>query len=217
MNNPISRQRLLEILESHKRWLAGYRGGERANLYGANLYEADLTRAILDRADLTMATLAGANLDGANIYGASLYEANLTGADLTGANLNHAALTGANLTRAVLISADLTGATLAGAVLDGATLEGAKLDNAKLEKLDFFPIPQKSKFLFAASRTELSIGCKRKTWEEWRRWFEGEEEYETKRGSVDFMIIQESFIYAEKIWPFILEKYPNLGTESIND
>jgi uncharacterized protein YjbI with pentapeptide repeats len=232
MNNPLSRDRLLEILESHQRWILGDTGGERANLDGANLYGANLTRANLTRANLTGANLYGANLTRANLTGADLYGANLYGANLTRANLTGADLYGANLTRANLTGANLYGANLDGANLDGANLtranltganlyganlDGANLDGANLEKIHFFPIVQNSKWAFTASREELIIGCKKKTWGEWRIWFEGNEEYETKRESADFRVIRESFLYAEKVWPLILEKYPTLGQGPTHD
>ena len=56
-----------EILEKHRKWLAGDNDGERASLSGANLYGADLS---------------GADLSGANLYGANLYGANLSRADI---------------------------------------------------------------------------------------------------------------------------------------
>ena len=42
-----------QVLESHKKWLCGDKGGIRANLYDANLYGANLCGA----------NLRGANLD----------------------------------------------------------------------------------------------------------------------------------------------------------
>ena len=60
------------ILEKHKKWLHGEKGGERADLRGA-----DLGRANLRGADLGGADLGGANLEGANLEGADLRGANL--------------------------------------------------------------------------------------------------------------------------------------------
>ena len=77
-------EQLKEILEQHRRWLAG-EGGSGANLSGANLREADLRVADLSGADLRGANLRGANLSGANLSEANLRWANLSGADLRGA------------------------------------------------------------------------------------------------------------------------------------
>ena len=48
---------LNEILEFHKMWLNGEKGGKRANLTDADLSDADLIGAILIGANLTGAIL----------------------------------------------------------------------------------------------------------------------------------------------------------------
>ena len=97
-------EKLAEILENHKKWLAND-GGCRANLGRANLSFADLSGANLGRADLSFADLSGANLGRADLSGASLIGADLSGANLVRADLSGASLSGANLSRA-----DLSGA-----------------------------------------------------------------------------------------------------------
>ena len=92
--------KIKEVLELHRKWIYGEKGGERADLRGADLYEADLYEADLREANLFGANLCGANLCGANMYGADLYEANLREADLRRANLCEADLCGANLCEA---------------------------------------------------------------------------------------------------------------------
>ena len=77
-------EKLAEILENHKKWLAND-GGFRADLSGANLRwanlsEADLSGANLSRADLSEADLSGANLSEADLSGANLSRADLSGA-----------------------------------------------------------------------------------------------------------------------------------------
>ena len=86
-----------QVLESHKKWLRGDKGGIRANLCGANLCDANLRGANLCGANLCGANLRGANLCDANLRGANLCGANLCGANLRGANLCDANLRGANL------------------------------------------------------------------------------------------------------------------------
>ena len=71
-----------EILEKHRKWLAGEAGGQRADLCGADLSGADLREADLRGADLREANLRGADLRYANLRGADLRYANLCGADL---------------------------------------------------------------------------------------------------------------------------------------
>ena len=111
----MTRDKLTEILESHKLWLSG-KGGKRANLSYANLSGANLSGADLSRADL----------HGANLHGANLHGANLSGADLSRADLSRA-----NLSRADLRWANLHGADLSGADLRWADLRGANLSEAK--------------------------------------------------------------------------------------
>ena len=77
-------EKLAEILENHKKWLAND-GGFRANLSGA-----DLSGANLSEADLRWANLSGADLSGANLSEADLRWADLSGANLSGANLSGA-------------------------------------------------------------------------------------------------------------------------------
>ena len=67
-------EKLAEILENHKKWLADD-GGCRAHLSGADLRGADLSGA----------DLRGADLSGADLRGADLRGADLSGADLSGA------------------------------------------------------------------------------------------------------------------------------------
>ena len=58
-------EQLKAILDSHRRWLKGEEGGERANLQGADLHRARLEGADLRRAHLEDANLQGAHLEGA--------------------------------------------------------------------------------------------------------------------------------------------------------
>ena len=79
----MDKKELDKILELHRKWQAGERGGCHANLCGANLRDADLYGANLRDADLCGANLRDANLYGADLCGANLRDANLYGADLT--------------------------------------------------------------------------------------------------------------------------------------
>ena len=117
----MERNKLKEILESHKKWLNGAADGKRADLWGADLLGADLP----------CANLKGANFQEANLYHADLYLAYLQSADLHGANLRDADLRGADLRFACLRDADLRGADLQGGDLRGADLQGTYLYGAK--------------------------------------------------------------------------------------
>lgn len=112
----MERNKLKEILESHKKWLNGAADGKRANLCGADLLGAELP----------CANLQEANLQEANLYNADLYHADLCGAYLWGADLRGAYLRNADLRGAYLRNADLQGADLHGADLQGAVLLCAK-------------------------------------------------------------------------------------------
>ena len=78
---------LSKILDKHKLWLEGERGGERANLGDADLRYADLRHANLGYADLGRADLRHANLEYAD-----LRHADLRYADLGYANLDFSCL-----------------------------------------------------------------------------------------------------------------------------
>ena len=73
----MTKGKLQDIIESHKKWLNGY-GGERANLCGADLSDTDLRNVNLHHALLIHADLCNANLSGVN-----LSRANLRGTDLS--------------------------------------------------------------------------------------------------------------------------------------
>ena len=103
----MTRTELLEILERHRKWLAGEAGGQRADLSDADLRYADLSGANLRYANLRYADLSGADLRYADLSGANLRYANLSGADLSGADLRYADLSGANLSGAGLCGANL--------------------------------------------------------------------------------------------------------------
>lgn len=110
------------VLDSHRRWLDGEIGGEKASLGGAdlggmklvglNLLGADLCGANLEGADLSDSTLSNTNMEGANLAGAILDRAILTEACLTEACLKGASLKGASLFRTDMTYADLRGANL---------------------------------------------------------------------------------------------------------
>ena len=67
----MTRDKLVEILKSHKLWLSG-KGGKRADLHGEDLHVADLSRADLSRANLSGADLSGADLSLAYLIGANM-------------------------------------------------------------------------------------------------------------------------------------------------
>ena len=166
------------------------------DLIDANLINADFTGADLINVDLRGANLTGANLTGANLTGANLVGANLTGAYLTGAYLTGAYLTSADLTGAYLTSADLSSADLSGAKLRGAELIGSDTTNARL--------PIYSKWDFSIQNDSLNIGCKTKTFSEWKEWFEkSEEEFSTERNTEDFKRIQAMFYAYEAYYNFL--------------
>ena len=98
----MTQEELNKVLEKHKKWLNGERGGERADLRGADLRRADLGGANLYEADLGGAKLNNADLRRADLNGADLRRAKLNDADLGGANLSEADLRRANLSGADL-------------------------------------------------------------------------------------------------------------------
>jgi hypothetical protein len=81
----INGKQLSDILKSHRKWLFGEAGGERANLRAADLSDADLRAADLRDANLSAANLRDANLSAANLRDANLSDANLRYANLSAA------------------------------------------------------------------------------------------------------------------------------------
>jgi len=115
-----------------KRYAAGGRNFQGADLReiqlaGANLQGANLIGSKLNNADLSYAKLDGAKLVIADLSGADLSHASLRKAKLMGAILRGANLSGADLSRADLSDADLENANLMGVDLTGANVEGVEL------------------------------------------------------------------------------------------
>ena len=181
------------------------------NLSGAKLSNAALNGADLRYADLSGAKLSNAALNGADLRYADLSSANLLGADLSGADLLGADLSGADLLGADLSGADLSGAKLrhvdlSGAKLRYADLKGADLSNADLNGSDTTNtrLPIYSKWDFSIENDILNIGCKTKTFSEWKKWFEeSEEEFSTERNTEDFKRIQAMFYAYEAYYNFL--------------
>jgi superfamily I DNA and RNA helicase len=103
-----------------------------ANLISAKLNNANLSNAKLDSAKLVIADLSNADLSNASLrkaklMGAILREANLSGTDLSRADLSDADLRNANLVDANLLGANLSAADLTNADLTGANIAGVEL------------------------------------------------------------------------------------------
>lgn len=119
------------VLYSHRRWLDGEEGGERASLIGANLSGMKLAGLNLSRVDLCGANLEGADLSDSILSNTNMPEANLAGAILDRAILTEACLKGASLKGASLFRTDMTYADLRGANLQKAHLVQTLLYNAE--------------------------------------------------------------------------------------
>ena len=145
-----------------------------------------LKEALKEDIDLKYVNLSRADLSGANLSSANLRYANLSNADLSGANLSNAYLSGANLSSANLSSANLR----------HVDLSGSDTTNTRL--------PIYSKWDFSIENDSLNIGCKTKTFSEWKKWFEeSEEEFSTERNTEDFNRIQAMFYAYEAYYNFL--------------
>ena len=150
--------------------------------------------ALKEDIDLKYVQLSNADLRYANLSNADLRYANLSNADLRYAKLSSANLLGANLS-----SANLLGANLSSADLSGAKLIGSDTTNTRL--------PIYSKWDFSIENDNLNIGCKTKTFSEWKKWFEeSEEEFSTERNTEDFKRIQAMFYAYEAYYNSYYEK-----------
>ena len=156
------------------------------NLSGAKLSSAKLSSADLSGADLRYANLSNADLSDVDLSGAKLSNADLSGAKLSGAKLRHVNLNGAKLRYADLKGVDLS----------SANLSGSDTTNTRL--------PIYSKWDFSIENDSLNIGCKTKTFSEWKKWFEeSEEEFSTERNTEDFNRIQAMFYAYEAYYNFL--------------
>ena len=152
-----------------------------------------LKEALKEDIDLKYVNLSGAKLSGAKLSSADLRYADLSSADLRYADLRYAKLSGAKLSGAKLSSADLSGADLSSADLIGSDTTNTRL-------------PIYSKWDFSIENDSLNIGCKTKTFSEWKKWFEeSEEEFSTERNTEDFKRIQAMF-YAYEVYYNFLNK-----------
>ena len=88
--DPMTQDKIAEVLERHNLWLIDPGKGEQADLRGAKLQYADLQYAKLRGANLQGADLQGADLRGAKLQGADLQYAKLRGANLQCADLQYA-------------------------------------------------------------------------------------------------------------------------------
>ena len=126
----------------------------------------------------------------------TLKEALKEGVNLGYVDLANADFRGANLSDANLIGADLKGTNLRCADFRGADLKGTDTTNTRL--------PIYSKWDFSIENDSLNIGCKTKTFSEWKEWFEkSEEEFSTERNTEDFKRIQAMFYAYEAYYNFL--------------
>ena len=142
--------------------------GPGENLYGANLSKTDLRHVDLRETNLSRADLCGTNLNGANLSGARLYEANLQGAYLRRANLYGAELLRANLQEADLSFADLQESCLRFANMHGTDLRMTLLNGSDLRGTGVARITGLGPFDITIQPGYITIGCLRKTPEEWK-------------------------------------------------
>ena len=138
---------LKEVLELHKKWLNGEKGGIRADLKNVDLSNTDLsntdlrcanlTNANLSYVDLSKSNLINADLSGANLNEAKLNEANLSNADLNESYLRKADLSNSNLRSADLSKSNLSYANLSNADLNYTNLTKANLNDANLNDIKY--------------------------------------------------------------------------------
>ena len=135
-----------------------------------------LKEALKEDIDLKYVNLSGVKWSNTDLSGAKLNGADLNGADLRYTDLSNADLSGAKLRYADLIVSDTT--------------------NTRL--------PIYSKWDFSIENDSLNIGCKTKTFSEWKEWFEkSEEEFSTERNTEDFKRIQAMFYAYEAYYNFL--------------
>ena len=95
----------------------------------------------------------------------------------------------------------LGGEFLGGEFLGGSFLGGEFLGGS-------FGIINKWSFSFI-SNGKMKIGCKLESLEFWDKWFEGNEEFETKRGTAEFGKIKAQYILCKSYLQFLRDFEPN--------
>jgi len=123
---------------------------------------------------------------------ADLRSADLCYADLRYANLSSADLSSANLSSANLRYANLSSANLSSADLRSADLRSADLSYAVNKELAY--IPMFCKWGVSLFGEKITIGCQKKSVEEWDIFFSGTGEFETKRGTEQFKQIEAMYL-----------------------
>ncbi len=104
-----------------------------------------------------------------------------------------------------LESADLESANLRSADLRSANLRIANLESADNIESAYMPIY--ARWSVGIKGNLLKIGCKEKTFEEWKEWFENStEEFSTKRDSDSFKRIQATFLAHKAYYEFLNQK-----------
>jgi len=123
----VSQQRLIKIIERHKKFLMGSSGGQRAILKFKDLSGLDFRLC-----DLSNADLSGACLNDANLSQATFSNTNFFSCDLLRAKLNNSDFTRADFRGACIINADLTDSNFAHADFrQGYLLNYANSENAE--------------------------------------------------------------------------------------
>ena len=97
-------EQLQEILQKHKLWLDGKKGGECADLRYADFSHADFSHADLRYANFNYADLRYANFNCADLREANFSYADLRGADFSYANFRYANLRYADFRYANLLA-----------------------------------------------------------------------------------------------------------------
>lgn len=137
----MNQKELNEILEKHKKWLAGEPNGECAilrdcdlnhsELRGSKLSECDLSGSNLFDSDLCHSDLSYSNLSGCNLSGC-----NLRGSDLSNCDLSRSNMSGCYLGGSKLIDCDLSHSNMSGCYLSGCDLHYSDLSECDLSGSD---------------------------------------------------------------------------------
>lgn len=155
----ISQLELDEIIEKHKLFIGGHRGGARAVLKFMDLSGLDFRKAHLRDADFTGSKLNNSNLSGTDCTGASFFgcdmrrtnmqKANFTrsdfrGAHVIGADLSDTDFTNADLRQGVIFNYDSTGNVTVSdwqnkgnTVMSGSIIRNTDMTNAMAQGANF--------------------------------------------------------------------------------
>jgi len=137
---------------------------------------------------LELAVKSSSNLSYSDLRGSDL-----RGSDLSGSNLSNSNLSNSNLSYSDLRGSDLSNSDLRRSNLRGSDLSGSNLSNSNLSNSEKVPIFCKWSHGITNGNL-IHVGCKKRTIEEWDKFFSSDEKLITERNTPEFKQIEAVYL-----------------------